>query len=276
VTGPNAGTGSANGAIGGRFGRWIGAALLVHFAVVCAVKAAKGCPEEILWMSHVGLLLAGLGLVGRSTLLVCTALLCILLLHGLWVFDCVAWWMGGSFPLSITSYLEEADAWVWLGTAHHFYLAPLLVVLVLVRRSMPRHSFPSRDRQGALARPRQSPVPYERGPEQAVARPTIAGPFPAAALPAAVAVYLWLSVLSRAFLDPAPNVNYAFGVPGALDFAFFRWANLQPGFIYLPGLNLFVTLVFFLPPFLALRAWSGRGSRAPGANSLVAAAPPRV
>jgi len=276
VTAPNAGAGSAGGPVGGRVGRWIGAVLLVHFAAVCAVKVAKGRPEEILWMSHVGLLLAGLGLVGRSALLVCTALLCILLLHALWVFDCVSWWIGGSFPLGITGYLEEADTWVWLGTAHHFYLAPLLVVLVLVRRSMPRHSLPSRDREGAVALTRQSPLPCGRGSEQAVARPTIAGPFPAAALPAAVAVYLWLSVLSRALLDPAPNVNYAFGVPGALDFAFFRWANAQPGCIYLPGLNLFVTLVFFLPPFLLLRVWTGRVSRAHGANPLVPPAPLQV
>jgi hypothetical protein len=123
--------------IGGRHGRWIGAALLVHFVVVCAVKISSGRGEEILWMSHVGLLMAGLGLVSRSVLMATTALTCVLVLHGLWLLDCLCWWTFGVFPLGATNYLVHADAWDWVATAHHFYLAPLLVVIVLRHRQWP-------------------------------------------------------------------------------------------------------------------------------------------
>lgn len=130
------GAGSAE-PIGGPHGRWIGAALLVHFGVVCAVKISSGRGEEILWMSHVGLFLAGLGLASCSVPMVTIALTGVLVLHGLWLLDCLCWWMLGVFPLGATNYLVEADAWDWVATAHHFYLAPLLVVMVRRHRRWP-------------------------------------------------------------------------------------------------------------------------------------------
>ncbi len=109
--------------------RYVGWFLLAHFALVCGVKIAAGRAGDIAWMSHVGLLMAALGLLGRSSLLIAAALINVLALHGLWLADCLTWLATGRFPLGITNYLPHADAWTWLSTLHHFYLAPLLLVV---------------------------------------------------------------------------------------------------------------------------------------------------
>jgi hypothetical protein len=150
--------------------RMLGGLLLIHFVIVCAIKTARGVPDEILWMSHIGLLLAGIGLVFRNATLLAATTIAIFVLHALWLGDCVAWLVTGHFPLGISTYLRDADAWVWLATAHHFYLIGLLPWCVTGR---------------ALGRPE--------------------------ALLLAVALYLSLTVASRAFTDPGLNVNFAFG-----------------------------------------------------------------
>jgi hypothetical protein len=57
------------------------------------------------------------------------SLTCILMPHAIWLLDCVSRLLVGVNSLGITVYLERADAWGWLATAHHFYLAPLLVIV---------------------------------------------------------------------------------------------------------------------------------------------------
>lgn len=208
---------AGNGAIGGRFGRWIGVALLLHFAVVCAIKFYSGQSEEVWWMSHIGLLLAGVGLVARSALLVETALIAILIPHGLWLFDCLTWMVFGTFPIGVTHYLVEANVWTWIATAHHFYLVPLLVLIVL------RH-----------------------------------GVCQVVALTAAIAVYLFLTVISRAALSPANNVNWAYGVRTGLDHPLVDAINRVGGSAYLLGLNAFVVLTMFVPTALLIRHYARR------------------
>ena len=206
--------------IGGRWGRGLGLLLLANFAALCAIKLARGRGVEIWWMSHVGLLLAGLGLVGRSTLTVAAALTCILLLHAVWLFDCIGWLLFGAFPLGLTGYLEQADLWAWVTTAHHFYLTPLLVVVTI------RH-----------------------------------GTYPAAAWPAATAVYLVLTLVSRAALSPAQNVNWAFGLEPLIARPLVDRINALPGGVYLLGLNAVVSVVIFLPTVLIMRRAVRHGGR---------------
>lgn len=197
-------------------GRWIGAVMLLHFAVVFGVKVAFDISGEILWMSHVSLLLAGLGLLLQTPLLVTTALTTSFVLHSFWLIDAL-WWMAfGTFPMGITTYLETAGLWTWVATSHHFYLVPLLLIIVARLRK-----------------------------------------FPPETLLASVAVFLILTILSR-FLDPARNINYAFGVKTTLDSAFLNWANRLPGGIYLPGLNAFVSALMFVPVTMLMRAWINR------------------
>jgi hypothetical protein len=192
--------------------RMLGGLLLIHFVIVCAIKTARGVPDEILWMSHIGLLLAGIGFVFHNATLLAAATIAIFVLHALWLGDCVAWLTTGHFPLGITTYLRDADAWVWLATAHHFYLIGLLPWCVTGR---------------ALGRPE--------------------------ALLLAVALYLSLTVASRAFTDPGLNVNFAFGARIGRPVPFFDWANRQPGALYLPGLNAFVAVAMFWPVNLVAR-----------------------
>lgn len=196
-----------------RLRRVLGTVLLLHFLAVCAVKIGCGLAGEILWMSHIGLLLTAYGLLSNRPLLLATALVDVLVLHGLWLADFLVWRATGAFPLGVTRYLVTATGWTWLATAHHFYLVPLLLALVR-RRAV-------------------------RAPET---------------LLAAIAMYLLLTVLSRALVPPALNVNFAYGVPTATSVPLVAWGNLQPGAVYLPALNAFVALFMFTPVYLLLRA----------------------
>jgi hypothetical protein len=217
VSVPSNGTSS----IGGRHGRWLGAALVVHFAAICVIKASSGRPEEIGWLSHMGLLLAGGGLLLRSALPVATALTCVLVLHGIWVFDAVSWMVCGAFPIGVATYLPEANVWDWVATLHHFYLAPVLLFLIARARVWPEES-----------------------------------------LPAAMVVYLALTVFSRAAIAPAANINYAFGVRTALRHPWVEIANHLPGSWYMVGLNAFVCAFCFGPAALACRRWFPAGGAA--------------
>ena len=116
--------------------RVLGVFLLVHFALVVGIKIKIGQPDDILWMSHVGLLTTACGFLARKPALVTAALIELLVLHSLWLYDCISWMLTGSFPMGLGTYLINANALVWIATAHHFYLIPLLVIAV---RSRPLH-----------------------------------------------------------------------------------------------------------------------------------------
>ena len=128
---------------GGRVGPWVGAFLLLHVIVVCAVKTSKGISEEVLWISHVSLALAALGLIGRSSFLVALALISVLVPHTIWLVDCVVGFGLGQFPLGISRYLLQADLWDWIATAHHFYLVPVLGYFVIRGRQFPVAAIPT-------------------------------------------------------------------------------------------------------------------------------------
>lgn len=112
-------------------------ALLVHFCVVVFIKFKIGHPSDILWMSHVGLLTAAIGFLSAKPVLVTAAFIELLVLHSLWLYDCIAWMIGGHFPMGIATYLTSADALVWIATAHHFFLLPILLVAVMRRPTNP-------------------------------------------------------------------------------------------------------------------------------------------
>ena len=117
--------------IGGRGGPWIGALVSLHFAIVCGIKLQKGIGGDVCWMSHLSLAFTGAGLILRSPPLLSAALIGVLVPHSVWLLDCFGWILFGSFPLGVTAYLESADARTWIATAHHFYLIPLLLFVVL-------------------------------------------------------------------------------------------------------------------------------------------------
>lgn len=108
----------------------VGAVFLAQFVIVCAVNLASGTPARIWWISHVALVIAGAGLIIGRTLPVAAALVLVLFLHAVWLLDCGTWLVTGIFPLKVTAHLADAGAWRWIATLHHFYFAPLLLVLL--------------------------------------------------------------------------------------------------------------------------------------------------
>jgi len=114
-------------------GRWpalLGAVLIAHLLVVVATKMMRGTPEDVLWMSHVALGLTGAALLVRSALLIAAVATCVLVPHTLWLADWLVGRFTGAHPLGLTTYLDNADTLTWIGTVHHFYLVPLLLLLV--------------------------------------------------------------------------------------------------------------------------------------------------
>lgn len=109
----------------------MGCAMLAHLGFLCWLKMERGIEGELLWVSHVSLALTGVGLVIGSGLCLSTALVCVGVLHGLWLIDLLVLGLAGWSPFGATGYLVEADALTWLGTGHHFYLLPLLLVLAV-------------------------------------------------------------------------------------------------------------------------------------------------
>jgi len=197
--------------------RWFGVLLLLNFALVAAVKIKFDIAADLLWMSHVALLLAGVGLVCGRMLLVTATLVSVFLLHAIWLADCIAWLLTGHFPIGVTRYLAGADGLTWVATAHHFYLMPLLIVIIAKCHTWPKE-----------------------------------------ALPVAICLFLYLTVVSRVVSPRDLNVNYAFGTLTAVDHPVVNWVNRLPGSLYLLTLNVVVTALMFVPVHLLGRWWAGR------------------
>jgi len=98
--------------------------------VFSVINLLRHAPGEVLWLCHVSLLLAGLGLVTQSARLVATAFTAIAVPHAFWLVDSLSGLVLGWFPLGATTYILTTDTWTRIATAHHFYLAPLLFVIV--------------------------------------------------------------------------------------------------------------------------------------------------
>ncbi len=118
---------------------WVlaGAILLVHAAVMWFIKIDKGIGDDLLWMSHVVLPIAGIGLLLNWHWLIAAALTGILVTHALWLFDLIAWLLGFGFPLHLTDYMAGAPLSTWVSTGHHLYLMPLLVWFIWRRGRYP-------------------------------------------------------------------------------------------------------------------------------------------
>lgn len=110
--------------------RIAGCVFACQWVFTCILKFAEGTPHELLWLSHVALLLSAVGGLLNRGLVIQTALVAVLGPHAVWLGDFFSSRVLGASPLAVTAYLTDAPWWVWVGTAHHFYLAPTLVWLV--------------------------------------------------------------------------------------------------------------------------------------------------
>ena len=86
-----------------------------------------------------------------------------------------------------------------------------------------------------------------------------------AALPTAAALFTTLALLSRLFLPPRDNVNYAFAVLPAMQHPLIQRINDLPAAVYFPGMLLFTIFILLAPTAWVLRrlvrAPLGRRSR---------------
>lgn len=80
--------------------------------------------------------------------------------------------------------------------------------------------------------------------------------FPQEAFPLSVAVFVYLSLVSRIALPPGSNVNYAFSVELGVANPLALWMNDLPEYAYLLALNGMMTALAFLPAAVLLRRWS--------------------
>lgn len=118
--------------------RFIGFVLAAQWVLTCILKFIEGQPVELAWLCHVTLLLAAMGLILNRPLLIHAALIAVLGPHSLWLMDLTGSVILGYSPFGITGYLEGMPWWVWLGTAHHLYLMPILLWIVLRSDDPPR------------------------------------------------------------------------------------------------------------------------------------------
>jgi len=119
-----------------RFFRFAGGLLVVNFLWVVVSRVWEGKAEELAWLSHVGTLAGGVGLLLRSDYLVSLALVSLFLFHGIWIVDGTAWLLTGTFPLGAVYYLAEHNWFQFLATIHHFYVLPLLLAWLFWRRRL--------------------------------------------------------------------------------------------------------------------------------------------
>ncbi len=114
--------------------RWPAALLLAHLALLIILKFNRGLEPELLWISHVAMGIGAAGFLLRSAPLLALAFVSIAGLHALWLLDAVVGMTTGSFPVGMAMYLPTADAWTWIATSHHAYLAQYIGVFLIGRR----------------------------------------------------------------------------------------------------------------------------------------------
>jgi len=121
--------------------RFVGLFLISHFVYLTIRCFYKGEPENILWVSHVGTLIGGMGAMVQSRLLISIALVSLAGHHSFWMIDTFTWLFTGHFPFGTTTYLKDANILDWLQSANHFFSMPLLLILAFFQGGIKRHAW---------------------------------------------------------------------------------------------------------------------------------------
>jgi len=121
--------------------RFIGVFMISHFVYLLIRCFYKGEPENILWVSHIGTLIGGIGAMMQSRLLVSVALVSLAGHHSFWMIDTFTWIFTGVFPFGTTTYLKDANILDWLQSANHFFSMPLLLMLAYFQGGIRKHAW---------------------------------------------------------------------------------------------------------------------------------------
>ncbi|MBI2176487.1 hypothetical protein HYU40_04055 [Candidatus Woesearchaeota archaeon] len=118
----------------GKYSEIIGALLLLHWVALLIDRLTGKFLYNLLWMSHIGLLLAAVGFLRRNNLLLSAALISVFLGHGLWIYDFAMLMVTGASPLDYS--IRPAGLLQVPLTSHHLYLAPLLLLALWRQRKI--------------------------------------------------------------------------------------------------------------------------------------------
>lgn len=117
---------------------WI---LIGHFVYCLCRSLYLGRPENVLWISHVGTLIGGVGACLRNRRLISLALVICFGHHMFWVFDTLTWLIAGKFAFGATAYLRHHSLGGWLQSANHFFTVPALLVLAVLQGGVDKHAW---------------------------------------------------------------------------------------------------------------------------------------
>lgn len=191
-----------------------GLLMLLHFAYAAWVKHQTGMTAELMWWSYVSLALGSLGLMVRSVSLLAVVFAGLLVPHGIWLIDAISGMTTGTYPLRTAGYLAHATTAQWIATAHHFYMLPVIGLLMPL-----------------LAR-RVHPQRLPTGKSLVIS---------------CMAIMIGLTVVSRIMLPPVLNVNFAFAVFPRMDEPMVHAINSLAMVPYLFVLNLLWLAMVVVP-----------------------------
>ena len=115
--------------------------MIGHFAFLAGRTYIKGTPEDLLWISHVGTLLGGVGALLKNRKFISIALVSLLSHHLVWLIDTSTWLITGHFPLGTTTYLQDATLGDWMQSSNHFFSVPFLLIMAYLQGGIEKHAW---------------------------------------------------------------------------------------------------------------------------------------
>ncbi len=112
---------------------FFGFMMIGHFILNIFICGQMRTFHDLLWLSHMGTLIGGVGALTRRPMLISVALVCLFEHHLFWFVDTVWWLISGEFPFGTTAYLKDAAVADWIKTSNHFFSVPFLLILAIIQ-----------------------------------------------------------------------------------------------------------------------------------------------
>lgn len=112
----------------------IGLFLIFHYILLIIDRYQHDMLYNLVWISHLTLLLAAIAFLTRNNLLLSGALVSVMVVHGIWIFDFIYMVVTGLSPIDYTAYVLELPTYRKILTVHHIYLIPLLLFTLLKQK----------------------------------------------------------------------------------------------------------------------------------------------
>jgi|TARA_Y100000310_G_scaffold345729_1_gene468930 hypothetical protein len=106
---------------------YLGLFLLLHWTLLVIDRFYYTIPFNLLWISHLSLLIAAIGFLLRNNFILSGSLISVLIVHSVWIIDFISVILTGSSLTGYTSYLINLNLYRKILTSHHIYLSPLLL-----------------------------------------------------------------------------------------------------------------------------------------------------